>query len=158
MEGAAFCSYWNRHSWYIFAFSVCNTSTKTTTYGLRGYFIYHNICCSGCKSSDSLWTHICSTLGFSVHHYLPDFAQTHVHWVSDAIQPSHPLSSSFPLAITPHKTALVKKSTSAQKKYSSEPMLIFLVSHHSETGDLTEGGNSLLQTQLQHQIGGNILL
>ena len=100
----------------------------------------------------------CSTLGFSVHHYLPDFAQTHVHWVSDAIQPSHPLSSSSPLAITPHQTALVKKSTSAQKKYSSEPMLIFHVSHHSETADLTEGGNSLLQTQLQHQIGGNILL
>ena len=29
--------------------------------------------------------------GFSVHHYLPEFPQTHVHWVSDAIQPSHPL-------------------------------------------------------------------
>ena len=34
----------------------------------------------------------CSTPGVSVHHYLPEFAQTHVHWVSDAIQPSHPLS------------------------------------------------------------------
>ena len=35
----------------------------------------------------------CSTPGFPVHHHLPEFAQTHVHWVSDAIQPSHPLSS-----------------------------------------------------------------
>ena len=34
-----------------------------------------------------------STLGFSVHYYLPKFAQIHVHWVSDAIQPSHPLLS-----------------------------------------------------------------
>ena len=34
-----------------------------------------------------------STPGFPVHHQLPDFTQTHVHWVSDAIQPSHPLSS-----------------------------------------------------------------
>ena len=31
--------------------------------------------------------------GFPVLHYLPEFAQTHVHWVDDAIQPSHPLSS-----------------------------------------------------------------
>ena len=33
-----------------------------------------------------------STPGFPVPRYLPEFAQTHVHWVSDAIQPSHPLS------------------------------------------------------------------
>ena len=31
--------------------------------------------------------------GFPVHHQLPEVAQTHVHWVGDAIQPSHPLSS-----------------------------------------------------------------
>ena len=35
----------------------------------------------------------CSTPGFPVHHQLPELAQTHVHWVSDAIQPFHPLSS-----------------------------------------------------------------
>ena len=40
----------------------------------------------------------CSTPGFPVHHQLPDLAQTHVHWVSDAIQPSHPLSSPSPPA------------------------------------------------------------
>ena len=34
-----------------------------------------------------------STPGLSVHHQLPEFTQTHVHRVSDAIQPSHPLSS-----------------------------------------------------------------
>ena len=33
----------------------------------------------------------CSMPGFPVFHYFPEFAQTHVHWVSDAIQPSHPL-------------------------------------------------------------------
>ena len=37
----------------------------------------------------------CSTLGLPVHHQLPEFTQTHVHWVGDAIQPSHPLSSPF---------------------------------------------------------------
>ena len=38
----------------------------------------------------------CSTPGFPVHHQLPELAQTHVHWVGDAIQPSHPLSSPSP--------------------------------------------------------------
>ena len=39
-----------------------------------------------------------STPGFSVHHQLPKLAQTHVHQVSDVIQPSHPLSSPSPPA------------------------------------------------------------
>ena len=38
----------------------------------------------------------CRTPGFPVHYQLPEFTQTHVHWVGDAIQPSHPLSSSSP--------------------------------------------------------------
>ena len=37
-----------------------------------------------------------STPGLPVYHQLPEFTQTHVHWVSDAIQPSHPLSSPSP--------------------------------------------------------------
>ena len=41
----------------------------------------------------------CSTPGFPVLHYLSEFAQTHVHWVTDAIQPSHSLSSPFPPAL-----------------------------------------------------------
>ena len=40
-----------------------------------------------------------STPGFPVLHYLPEFAQTHVHWVNDAIQPSHPLLPPSPLAL-----------------------------------------------------------
>ena len=42
-----------------------------------------------------------STPGLPVHHYLPEFTQTHVHWVGDAIQPSHPLSSPSPPASNP---------------------------------------------------------
>jgi len=37
----------------------------------------------------------CSMPGLPVHHQLPEFTQTHVHWVGDAIQPSHPLSVLF---------------------------------------------------------------
>ena len=40
-----------------------------------------------------------STPGLPVRHQLPEFTQTHVHWVSDAIQPSHPLSSPSPPAL-----------------------------------------------------------
>ena len=42
-----------------------------------------------------------STSGLPVHHQLPEFTQTHVHQASDAIQPSHPLSSPSPLAPNP---------------------------------------------------------
>ena len=42
-----------------------------------------------------------NTPGLPVHHHLLEFTQTHVHWVSDAIQPSHPLSSPSPPAPNP---------------------------------------------------------
>ena len=42
----------------------------------------------------------CSMPGLPVHHQLPEFTQTHVHWVNDAIQLSHPLSSASPPAFS----------------------------------------------------------
>ena len=59
------------------------------------YFQFSSVgqsCLTLCNSMN------CSVLGFSVHHQLPELAQTHVHWVSDAIQPPHPLSSPSPPA------------------------------------------------------------
>ena len=44
------------------------------------------------------WCHELQHTSFLVLHYFPEFAQTHVHWVSNAIQPSHPLSSPSPPA------------------------------------------------------------
>ena len=41
----------------------------------------------------------CNTPGLPVHHQLPEFTQSHVHWVGDAIQPSSPLSSPSPPAL-----------------------------------------------------------
>ena len=43
----------------------------------------------------------CSTPGLPVHHQLLEFTQTHVHWVGDTSQPSHPLSSPSPPAPNP---------------------------------------------------------
>ena len=45
----------------------------------------HSSCPTVCEQMD------CSTPGLPVHHQLPDLTQTHVHWVSDAIQPSQPV-------------------------------------------------------------------
>ena len=65
------------------------------------FVIVKNSCCSSvtklCPTLGNLVN--CSTPGFSVHHCLPEFAQTHVHWVSDAIQPSHPLLPPSPVAL-----------------------------------------------------------
>ena len=52
-------------------------------------------CPTLCDSMD------CSMLGFPVHHQLPELAQTHVHWVGDATQPSHTLSSPLSPAFKP---------------------------------------------------------
>ena len=58
--------------------------------------------CSVAKSTlfISLWPHgLYSKPGSSVLHCLPDFAQIHVHWISDALQPSHPMSPPSPPAL-----------------------------------------------------------
>ena len=58
-------------------------------------------CCSAAKSCPILCNPTdCSMPGFPVLHYSLAFAQTHVHWVRDAIQPSHPLSP--PSALVPN--------------------------------------------------------
>ena len=56
-------------------------------------------CCSVAQSCLTLCNSMdCITPGFPVLYHLPEFAQTHVHWVGDAIQPSHPLSAPSPPA------------------------------------------------------------
>ena len=56
------------------------------------FVVVQLLCLTLCDSTD------CSTPGFPVLHYFSEFAQTHVCWVNDAIQPSCPLSPSFPSA------------------------------------------------------------
>ena len=78
-----------------------------------GYYLGKTVyrCCSVTKPCPTLYNPMhCSRPGFPVHHQLPEFTQTHVHQVSDAIQPSHPLvpfsscpqslpaSASFPMS------------------------------------------------------------
>ena len=75
----------------------------------------------------------CSTPGFTVHHQLPEFAQTHVHQVGDAIQPSHPLSSLFLLPpIPPTIRVFSNESTLCMRwpKYWSFSFSISLSNEH----------------------------
>ena len=64
--------------------------------------IWISICCySVAKSCLTLCDPMdCSTPGSSVLHYLPELAQIYVHWVSDAIKPSYPLSPPSPPALS----------------------------------------------------------
>ena len=65
--------------------------------------LYHSVQFSSVtQSCPTLWDPMnCSMPGLPVHHQLPEFTQTHVHRVSDAIQPSHPLPSPSPPAPNP---------------------------------------------------------
>ena len=64
----------------------------------------------------------CSTPVFHVHHQLPELTQTHVHWVSDSIQPSHPLSSPSPptFNLSQHQGLFKWVSSSHQVAKSTE--------------------------------------
>ena len=79
-------------------FSFANKIIYTIFSGFCMYSFMYCIflfltCCSVAKSCPTLSNRMdCCLLGFPVLHYLPEFAQTHIHWVSDAIQPSHLLS------------------------------------------------------------------
>ena len=65
-----------------------------TFYHLHQFGSVAQSCLTFCDPMD------CSTPGLPIHHQFPEFTQTHVHWVGDAIQPSHPLSFPSPPAFT----------------------------------------------------------
>ena len=76
---------------------VCPSSQKLQVWGLWVACCYSvaQSCPTLCDPMD------CSTPGLRVLHHLPELAQTHAHWVGDAIPPSHPLSPPSPPAFNP---------------------------------------------------------
>ena len=84
---------------YLFLRVGYQRSQLSTVLLFTSYFtsVFCCCCCSVAQSCLTLCNPMdCSTPGFPVPHHLPEFAQTHVHWVSDATQPSHPLLSPSP--------------------------------------------------------------
>ena len=67
--------------------------------------------------------------GLPVHHQLPEFTQTHVHWVGDAIQPSHPLSSPSPPAPNPSQHQSLFQWINSLHEVAK--VLEFQLQHHS---------------------------
>ena len=78
--------------WHIFSFCLCISLSFTQISQLQFSSVVQSS-----VVYNSLRPHDCSTPGFPVLHHLPELAPTHVHWVGDSIQPSHPLSSPSPL-------------------------------------------------------------
>ena len=76
------------HSWKFTNFLALN---RGPTYSKRSFCLVTQSCPTLCDPMD------CSPPGLPAHHQLLELTQTHVHWVRDAIQPSHPLSSPSPL-------------------------------------------------------------
>ena len=85
-------------SWRIISLQCCVGFCHVTTQIRHGSVQFSSVTQSCPTLCDPM---NCSTPGLPVHHQLPEFIQTHVHRVSDAIQPSNPLSSPFPPAPNP---------------------------------------------------------
>ena len=71
----------------------------------------------------------CSRPGLPVHHQLPEFTQTHVHRVGDAVQPSHPLSSPSPPAPNPSQHQSLFQLVNSSHEVAK--VLEFQLQHHS---------------------------
>ena len=84
--------------------------------------LYCSVAQSGPTPCDAM---NCSILSFPVLHYLPEFARTHVCWVGDAIQPSHPLfpPSSLALSLSQHQGLFQWVDSSHQVVKILEPQL-----------------------------------
>ena len=93
------------HSFYLTAPSTGSLAflSRHSRYFLTFYLFLGSVQFSSvAQSCPTLWDPMNrSTPGHPVHHELPEFTQTHVHRASDAIQPSHPLSSPSPPAPNP---------------------------------------------------------
>ena len=91
----------------------------------------------------------CSVPGLPVHHQLPESTQTHVRWVSDAIQPSHPLSSPSPPALNLFQHQGLFKWVSSLHQVAK--VLEFQLQHQSFQWTPIVMSNSLWPHGLQHK-------
>ena len=73
-----------------------------------------------------------STPGLPVHHQLPEFTQTHVHRISDPIQPSHPLSSPSPPAAIPPSIRVFSNESTPRMRWPKYWSFSFSVSPSEE--------------------------
>ena len=110
----------------VYHFIVFNCYSRYTVC----VYIYIYQFSSGAQSCPTLCDPMnCSTPGLPVHHHFPEFTQTHVHRVGDAIQPSHPLSSPFPPAPNPWQHHSLFQWVNSSHEVAK--VLEFQLQHHS---------------------------
>ena len=88
------------HHWSWSSYNYMRSCQRIQHPPFCGHSAFKANCCSVAKLCSTLYdTMDCSMPGFPVLHKLPESAQTHVHWVSDATWPSHPLLPPSPPAL-----------------------------------------------------------
>ena len=100
-----------------------------------------------------------STPGLPVHHQLPEFIQTHVHWFGDAIQPSHPLLFPSPPALIFHNVRVFSNESALHTMWPKYWSFSFNISPSNEHPGLISfrmdwldllAGQGILKSLIQH--------
>ena len=94
-------SFWPRDGTRV----SCTADGFFTMWATRDIYMFSSVQFSHSVVSDYLQPHDCSTPGLPVYHQLPEFTQTHVHWVGDAIQPISPSVIHFSSCPQPFPTS-----------------------------------------------------
>ena len=87
-------------------------------------------CCTLCNPMD------CSKPGFPVLHCLLEFAQTHIHWLNDAIQPSHPLLPPSPLVLSLYSIRVFSNESAFSLRWPKYWSFSFSISTSNEYSGL----------------------
>ena len=103
---------------------ICVRPPPTASHSVLRYLFSHSVV------SDSVRPHGLQHTGLSVLHHLPRFAQVHVHCISDATQPSHPLTPSSPaLSLSQHQ-GLFQWVLDGSHCFNPNPKVLFYFIHH----------------------------
>ena len=94
------------------------------------YWPVAKLCLTLCDSID------CSTPGFPVLHHLPEFVQTHIYWVSDTIQPPHPLSPLSSPVLNPSQDHVFSSESALHIRWPKYWSLSFSMSPSSDYSGL----------------------
>ena len=112
-------------------------------------------CCSVTSLYPSLCNPVdCSILCFPVLHYLLEFSHTHIHWLGDVIQPSHPLSPPSPPVLNHSQHKVFSNELTLQFRCPKYWSLSFIISSSNEYSELISFRIDWLDLVLQGTIKG----
>ena len=129
---SALCIMWPKYWSFSFSISPSNSVQFSSV---------AQLCPTLCNPVDR------STPGLPVYHQLPEFTQIHVHWVGDAIQPSHPLSSPSPPAFNLPRIRVFSKESVLHIRWPKYWSFSFSISPSNEYSGLILGWTSWISLQ-----------